>query len=161
MAGEPKRRAGKAIALPFRTFAEIEAHGLELQVWCSGCHTIRRLELEPAYRNRVFAGARLICKRLVAAQFGSVGRVTCNSIGHLQIRLPQAIDPSLAIECATLACPKCVPPWEVGPIPRDWPTWAEALATSGAYFVCPACHTRLNTFWSGGAGVPFSERFRR
>ena len=80
MAREPKQRAGEAIALPFRTFAEIEAHGLVVQAWCSGCHTIRRVELEQAYRNRVFAGARLICKRQVTARFGP-GHVTCNSIG--------------------------------------------------------------------------------
>jgi hypothetical protein len=51
VAREPNRQTGKAIALPFRTFAEVDAHGLELQVWCSGCHTIRRLKLELAYES--------------------------------------------------------------------------------------------------------------
>jgi hypothetical protein len=68
LAEEPKQRAAKAsddpavagsriIALPFRTFAEIETHGLVVQAWCSGRHTIRRLILEPAYRNRFIPAA--------------------------------------------------------------------------------------------------------
>jgi hypothetical protein len=156
-----KGRSAKAVELPFATFADIEALGLEARIWCSGCHSVRRASFGADHRHRQFAGARLICKRRVPAQFGG-GSVTCNSLGHLMIRPVETVDPSTAAETVTLVCPRCVPPWEIGPIRRsDFARLAPGVFdTAGAYFVCPACDSRLETHWSGGSGVPFTSNYR-
>ena len=44
------------VPLPFTTFGDLLSFGLEIQVWCSRCHTMRRAVI-PAEKLRTrFAG---------------------------------------------------------------------------------------------------------
>jgi hypothetical protein len=71
--------------LPFRTFGEIAALGLELTVHCSSCS--REAKLDPTderLRHRCFAGARLRCTAMI--QRYTRPSSTCGQPGYLYIR---------------------------------------------------------------------------
>jgi hypothetical protein len=50
------RRSAKGAPLPVRTFGEILAHGLEVEVWCTRCKSWGRADLTGRHGQR-FAGA--------------------------------------------------------------------------------------------------------
>jgi hypothetical protein len=54
--------AGMLHDLPFTTFSEIAALGLEAHVYCPTCHTMRQLDpMADRLRDRCFAGTRFRC----------------------------------------------------------------------------------------------------
>jgi hypothetical protein len=48
--------------LPFKTFADLEAQGLELQVTCQRCRRRTLIEITPELRERSVIGRRFRCK---------------------------------------------------------------------------------------------------
>ena len=61
------RRSVRGVPLPFRTFGDILAQGLVVDVWCTRCKSWGRADLTGRHGQR-FAGARFRCE-----QCGSVG----------------------------------------------------------------------------------------
>jgi hypothetical protein len=54
--GTGAKRMALHVPLPFTTFGDLLSFGLEIQVWCSRCHTMRRAVI-PAEKLRTrFAG---------------------------------------------------------------------------------------------------------
>lgn len=138
--------------LPFSTFGEIAALGLEAHVWCLACK--RQGRIDPAddrWSGRLFAGARLRCssRRLDGAR--------CHSVGVLSLRPAERIPSNSGIEHACMQCLRCVPFWEILDVRLDRPPWS-ALPT-GARFTCPGCRGPVSMVFHGGAGIPYTDRF--
>jgi hypothetical protein len=116
-------RRSASVPLPFRTFGEILAHGLEVEVWCTRCKSWGRADLAGRHGQR-FAGARFRCK---------CGGFGCPSIS------PAAPVPFAPGDMITdLYCSGCVPPWEMRDMRLDRPPWSTVSA-----FLCPGCRRRV------------------
>jgi hypothetical protein len=77
--------------VPFSTFGEIPALGLEVHVWCSRCKSSRRMDISgQAMRARSFAGARFRCERVMWD-----GQV-CGGFGAPSIHRPERL-PTAAV----------------------------------------------------------------
>ena len=57
-----KQRPSRIVPLPFATFGELLAFGLEIHAWCGRCKSMRKVEIGPRRLRRPFAGARLRCR---------------------------------------------------------------------------------------------------
>jgi hypothetical protein len=76
-----EKRRGALHPLPIRTFGDIAALGLEVHVYCTSCHSWRRVDLQAErLRSRCVAGARFTCQ---ATRFDGS---TCGGFGHPSIR---------------------------------------------------------------------------
>src|SRR5258707_3940457 len=90
------RRSARYTPLPLRTFGDIVAHGLEVQV--SG------------RQGQRFAGARFRCR--------------CGGFGCPSIRPPVPVQFAPGDMIADLYCGGCVPPWEIRDVRLDPPPWS-------------------------------------
>ena len=117
--------------LPFASFGEIAALGREVHVYCTRCHSWRRVDLQDErLRDRYFAGARFTCQ---ATRYdGSM----CSGFGHPSIRKPDRVRPDSGLKYANLSCERCVPPWELLEVDRKAPPWS---LPAGDRFRCPGC----------------------
>jgi hypothetical protein len=100
---------GKLHRLPFTTFDEIAALGLEAEVHCSSCY--RQTKVDPTDRRlseRVFAAAPFRCSGMRDRGF-AVPLQPCRASGFVYIkpavRLPVAGEVTLIF----LSCSRCVP----------------------------------------------------
>jgi hypothetical protein len=146
-AGDGKRRSARCVPLPFRTFAELLAKGLEVHVYCAGCRGFRRAEIKPEHLDRCFAGARFRCP--------------CGAPGHPSFRPPgELITPGSAIEHVDLYCGRCVPPWEIRDVRLEMPPWSTAPLGRGERYRCPSRGRLVAMLAQGQPGIPFTERYR-
>jgi len=60
-----------------------------------------------------------------------------------------------------MACPRCVPHWEVSQAAKHLPPWTNVFTRPGVRVACPACRSALTTVWHGGDGIPFTEGYGR
>lgn len=138
--------------LPFSTFGEIAALGLDVHVWCCSCW--HRKQIDPAdarWSARIFAGARFRCSGTHA--FGGA----CNGPGALSIKPREPIRAGSAIEHATLHCPRCLPYWEINDVRFGVAPWPDLHR--GERFRCPGCRDLLSMTFHGGPGIPGTDRF--
>src|SRR5262245_37687761 len=72
-------------AFPFRTFDEIAALDLEVEIYCPSCYRyVGRIDLTDArLRGRLFASARFVCGRV--HRIYDASRV-CGCLGHVVVR---------------------------------------------------------------------------
>lgn len=90
-------------ALPFTTFGEIAALGLEVHVSCSGCQALRRIDPTAAIvRERCFAGARFRCSHT------RWDDVPCGTPGLVKVRPPVLLPVGGAVTLAFLQCGHCL-----------------------------------------------------
>jgi hypothetical protein len=144
----PERyRRGVLHALPFSTFGEIAALGLEVHVWCMRCKSTRRVDITPAMHARHFAGARFRCERVMWD-----GQV-CGSFGARSIRRPERLPTGTV--CADLCCGQCVPPWEILDVDHRSAPWA---LPTGDRFRCPSCGSRFEMREKGPPWRPSHSR---
>jgi ribosomal protein S27E len=140
----------------FKTFGELAAHGLEVEVRCPGCYRVAKIDrADDRLHDRPFAGARFNCTGM--RDFGSAHLPRPSlQLGHIHIRQPDTtrIRPDQAIPWCSIACPRCVPCWEIDQAPRDQPPWQAIWAHPGARLACPTCRSVLTRSWSGGDGIP-------
>jgi hypothetical protein len=76
----PRRPPTAPLALPFRTYGDVEAAGLEITVTCSKCGRSVLIDAsDEAMRNRRLCGARLVCTTVLPHG------PTCTGYGHLRV----------------------------------------------------------------------------
>src|SRR5882757_3762077 len=102
--------------LPFITFAELAALGLEAHVYCPSCYTTRRVDPSAdQLRDRCFAGTRFRCTHV------RWNGETCSGLGQITIRPAELLPVGGGADLAFLWCDRCLPRWEINHIPIDWP----------------------------------------
>jgi hypothetical protein len=150
-------------ALPFTTFDELAALGLEVEIRCPSCYRVTKIDpADERLRDRPFTVTRFRCAGMRDYGFAHPRR-PCEGLGHVHIRPPDAtrIRPGQAIPWCSIACPRCVPYWEIDQAPRDQPPWQAIWAQPGARLACPTCRSVLTTVWHGGDGIPFTDGYHR
>jgi hypothetical protein len=133
--GKPSaaRRSAKSVPLPFTTFGDIAALGLEARAWCSSCKSWGCIDTsDPRWSGRRFAGTRLRCQKR------RYDGAPCGGLGHLSIAPVERINPASAIECVHLTCGRCVPSWEILDVRLDLPPWSAITLGKGDRFCCRA-----------------------
>jgi hypothetical protein len=136
-------------ALPFATFGEAAALGLEADVYCPIC--FRTCRLDPAkdrLRNRCFARTRFRCTNVRWTGH------TCAGPGSVTFRLTELLPVGGAVTVAILFCEHCLPPWYVRHIPIDSPPWNAADWRRGDRFRCPGCRRAVGWNIHGPAWRP-------
>jgi len=137
----------RLVPLPFATFGELLAFGLEVHAWCAGCKAGRRVAIGVRRLRQPFAGARLRCR--------------CGGYGHPSIRPPQAIIPTDdATEYVDLYCGRCVPPWEIRYVRFDLPPWSACMLARDEQFGCPGCGEPVTMMAHNRPGTPFTSHYR-
>ena len=117
-------------ALPFSTFGEIAALGLEVDVYCARCRAFRRLDLcNERLCHRCFAGAPFRCWR-------------CGGPGFPKVRPAELMPVGGAVTLAYLFCRRCA--WEIDQAQLDRPPWSVSDLKSGDRFRCPGCSGRVD-----------------
>lgn len=151
-------------AFPFRTFNEIADLGLEVEVYCPSCHrTVGPIDLGDArLRGRPFACTRFVCSR-ARSIYDAIPPRACGCLGHIIVRPPSSdfIPSNRSIPWCSIACPRCVPHWEVSQAARHLPPWDKIWTQAGVRLACPACRSLLTTTWYGGDGIPYTDGKRR
>lgn len=150
---------------PFRTFAEINELGLEVEIGCMHC---RRPPTEPIdltnphLRLRTIFGTRFVCINEIKLWDASPPRIY-SGLGRIIIRPPSRdfVSPGRPIPWCSINCPRCVPQWEVAQAAKHLPPWDKIWTAPGVRLACPACRAMLTTVWHGGDGIPFTEEYRR
>jgi hypothetical protein len=114
------RRSARIVPLPVATFAELDAFGLEVHVWCPRCHTWGRPTIPAEKLRRRFAGVSFRCS-------------ACKAPGYPSFR-PGPHAPNRQGDTITdLYCPRCLPTWEMLDVRFDQTqSWA-----------CPGCRRPL------------------
>jgi hypothetical protein len=151
MSSEAKPRPGlrpelRLVPLPFATFGELLAFGLEVRAYCLKCHTRRRVDIGLRRLRKPFVGARFRC--------------TCGSSGHPSITPPggdAVVDD--VIEYFDFYCGRCVPPWEIRNVRFDRPPWSTCTLQQGERFACPGCGQPITIMSRNLRGTPFTPRF--
>ena len=137
---------------PFRTFDQIAALGLEVAVYCASCHRhVGPIDLADArLKGWPFSRRALRLQPDPPAFRRRTRRALC-SLGALYIRPRPGdrIPPQAAVPWCSIACPRCVPYWEVEQAARHLPPWDQALQGAGGRLACPACRSPLATVWLG------------
>lgn len=151
-------------AFPFRTFDEIHELGLEVHVYCPNCYRyVGPIDLtDTRLRGRPFTGARFICSQ-TRRIYDAVPARVCGCLGHIILR-PQTADfipPSRSIPWCSIACPRCVPHWEISQAAKHLPPWNNVFTQPGVRMACPACRSPLTTSWNGLDGIPHTDGYRR
>jgi hypothetical protein len=76
----PRRPPTTPLPLPFRTYGDVEAAGLEITVTCGKCGRSVLIDAgSEAIRGRRLCGARLVCTRVLPHG------PTCTGYGHLRV----------------------------------------------------------------------------
>jgi hypothetical protein len=133
-------------ALPFTTFGEAAALGLEAHVYCPTCYRTRQLDSTADYlRDRCFAGTRFRCIKV-----RWTGE-TCGGPGSVTIRPAELLPVGGNVTLAFLSCERCLPPWYINYIPIDRPPWATVDWRAGDRFRCPGCRGAVGWPWWGAA----------
>jgi hypothetical protein len=137
-------------ALPFATFGEAAALGLEAHAYCPTCYRTR--QIDPAadqLRNRCFAGARFRCTSI------RWNGETCGNPGTLTMRPAALLPVGGAVTLAFLWCDRCLPPWQISYIPIGRPPWSVVYSRKGDRFRCPGCQSGVRWHVHGPKWRPF------
>jgi len=127
------KRVACYVPLPFTTFGDLLTFGLEIQVWCCRCHTMRRAIIPAEQLRACFAGKRFRCR--------------CGVPGYPSIR-PDPRASKGGDTVTDLYCGHCLPPWEMRDVRLDRAPWSDAPLDKGQSYRCPGCrrpvlmHTR-------------------
>jgi hypothetical protein len=143
-------------ALPFITFGEAAALGLEAHVYCPSCYTTR--QVDPAadrLRGRCFAGTRFRCTNV-----RGTGE-TCGGPGSVTIRPADLLPVGGDVRLAFLLCERCRPPWYINHIPIDRPPWTVVDWRVGDRFRCPSCRGAVGWHIHGPTWRPFPNDRKR
>jgi hypothetical protein len=138
--------------MPFRTFGELPALGLRIEVYCPSCHTMKPLKIDDRLAAHRWGRVRFTCSG--THYTGS----PCRSRGHLHIRpaVPRPSDrPFVSLECGCRHTP-----WfgdDVRLYERPW-TLAP-IDTRRERYACPGCGGQVRTTFHDGlapAGAGFA-----
>jgi hypothetical protein len=106
-------------ALPFTTFGEAAALGLDADVYCPSCFRACRLDSKAdRLRDRCFAGTRFRCTNV------RWSGVICGGPGSVTIRPHELLPAGGDVRLAFLWCDRCLPPWYINHIPIEPPPWS-------------------------------------
>jgi hypothetical protein len=141
-----RQKQPRIVPLPFATFGELLAFGLQIHAWCGSCKSMRKVDIGPRRLRRPFAGTRLRCR--------------CGGYGHPSIQLPASRKPiDGASEYCDLLCSRCVPPWEIRHVRFDLLPWSACALASGECFGCPGCGAPVTMLTYNRRGTPFTSHF--
>jgi hypothetical protein len=147
---------------PFRTFDEIAALGLQVEIYCGGCYRyVGPINLaDPRLHGRLFVSTRFVCSR--TRRIYNESRV-CGCLGHIVVRPRPAdfIPPARSIPWCSISCPRCVPTWEISQAAKHLPPWNAIWTDPDIRLAWPACRSPLTTSWSGGEGIPHTDGYQR
>ena len=139
-------------ALPFATFGEAAALGLEAYVYCPTCYRTRQLDPTAGHlRHRCFATTRLRC-----ANVRLTGK-TCGGPGSVTFRPAELLPVGGNVKLAFLLCERCLPPWYINHIPIDRPPWTIDNWPAGDGFRCPGCGGAVRWHVHGRTWRPFAN----
>jgi hypothetical protein len=125
--------------LPFTTFGEIAALGLEAEVHCSSCYRQTKVA-DRRLTDRVFAAAPLRCSGMRDHGF-AVPLQPCRAPGFLYIKSAVRLPVGGEVTLIFLSCSRCVPPWFIEHMPADRPPWLRAGWGPDDRYHCPhSCH---------------------
>jgi hypothetical protein len=140
------------LALPYTTFDEIAAHGLEVEIECRKCrHRAMADPASPLLRGKRFVDVRFRCQQFVQPWSAQPAR-RCHSLGHIHIKpTPDKKIHGQGIMRAYVTCGNCMPSWSIDQAPLDDPLWKPiwGRATRSNRLVCPGCGRKLITAWTG------------
>jgi hypothetical protein len=143
-------------ALPFTTFGEAAALGLEAHVCCPTCYTTRQVDpTADRLRDLCFARTRFRCTNV-----RWTGE-TCGGPGSVTIRPVELLPVGGDVRLAFLFCDRCLPPWYINHIPIDWPPWSTAHWRAGDRFRCPGCQAAVSWQVHGPTWRPFPRTGRK
>jgi DNA-directed RNA polymerase subunit RPC12/RpoP len=154
------------LTLPYTTFDEIAATGLEVEIYCPRCHHEVMVDLaSPQLRRKHFVDVRFRCHRMVQRWTAEPAK-RCESLGTLTIKPPadKMNGPGHSILHAYIGCGNCVPAWSIAQARRDDRSAVEAIWDQESprnRLGCPRCHHKLVTSWSGNDGIPFTDGWKR
>jgi hypothetical protein len=153
------------LALPFTTFDQVAALGLEVEIYCRRCHHQAKADpASPQLRGKRFVDVRFRCHQTVKLWTAEPAR-RCDSLGCLTIKPPadKAIRPGQSILHAYVGCGTCVPGWSIAQARRDDPLWKPIWDKEGPRnrIGCPGCGHKLITHWSGHDGIPYTDGWKR
>ena len=149
---------GNLHPLPFTTFGEIAALGLEAEVQCSSCY--RQTKVDPADRrlnDRVFAAAPFRCSGMRDRGF-AVPLQPCRAPGFVYVKPTVLLPVGGEVTLIFLSCPRCVPPWFIEHIPADRPPFLRVGWGPDDRYRCPACRGRIDWRFHGPAWRPTYSR---
>jgi hypothetical protein len=154
-----KAKGGKLHPLPFTTFGEIAALGLEVEVRCAGCrHEVKFDPADEQLRNRPFAGAPFRCTATIQ-RYTAHPAYICGRPGHVYIRPHERLQVGGPVTLAFLFCRRCAPyGWQINHVQLDQPPWSATRFGPDDRFRCPACHGRVDWHIHGPAWRPTYSR---
>jgi hypothetical protein len=121
-------------SLPFKTFGEIAALGLQAKIYCPGCHEHRPIDPAAEHlRDRCFATTRFRCTK--TRYTGDI----CGCHGSVEIEPTVLLPVGGEDPLAFLSCGTCLPPWEINYVPIDRPQWSVVKRERDDRFKCPGC----------------------
>lgn len=134
-------------ALPFSTFDDVRARGLEVAVRCSRCWHNVTLDLADArLSTRSFCGGiRFRCTNVLKPWSEGPGKV-CNAVGSLVVRPPKEESARLmgSGRHGYIVCPTCEPGWHIHVLARDEAPWREIFDHPRFTGLrCPTCRAKL------------------
>lgn len=134
-------------ALPFSTFDDVRARGLEAAVHCSRCWHKVTLDLaDTRLSARSFCGGvRFRCTNFLKPWTERAGEV-CNAVGSVVVHPSKAESARLigSGRHGYIVCPACTPGWRIHVLARDEAPWREIFDDPRFTGLrCPACRSKL------------------
>lgn len=128
--------------MPFATFGELPALGLQLKIWCSGCKSLRPLEIGDRLAPHRFGRVRFTCS---AQRYDGA---VCGGLGHPHVEPAIPVNRSEAF--VSLSCGRCHPAWRANGVQLERLPWSGAPIDAGTErYRCPACGGKVQaTFHS-------------
>lgn len=153
------------LALPYTTFDEVAALGLQVEIYCRQCHhQVKADPASPQLRGKRFVDVRYRCHRMVQRWTAEPSK-RCGALGTLTIKpaADKAIRPGQSILHAYVGCGNCVPAWSIAQARRDDPLWKPIWDQESPRnrLGCPRCQNKLVTSWSGHDGIPYTDGWKR
>jgi hypothetical protein len=143
-------------ALPFATFGEAAALGLEAHVYCPRCYTKRQVDpTADRLRGRCFARARFRC---ISVRW--TGEM-CGGQGSVAIRPTELLPVGSDVQLAFLWCDRCLPPWAINHIPIERPPWSVVEWRASDRFRWPRCRGAVGWHIHGPTWRPFPNDRKR
>jgi hypothetical protein len=130
--------------MPFKTYGDLSAAGLVLEVGCVGCRSRKVVEIGDRLELSTFGTARFVCSTIRS------GRGKCGGLGVPQLMPASPIDRSLHF--VTLTCPACVPPWTARDVVLQQPPWSGCpIEPAVERYRCPACGGQVRATFHGNS----------
>jgi hypothetical protein len=130
----------RPVPLPVRSFREAFDFGLELRLYCPGCHDWRPVALTAEQLDLRFAnGRRFVCRRDRLKVYGQ-GTEVCGRTGEILFRPIERVTDRQYVDIQCIGRGRRFhTPWEISGVDLEAPPWAGRIDTAIQRFACPGC----------------------